>query len=100
VWRPALFAAASQKNIPRHRLTMASVNGFSALPVSPIGLYDPQNEKDACGVGFIANFKSRPSHDLVKDALTMLARMVRVLMTTRQNLANSTHAGSPRWMRL
>ena len=27
------------------------------------GLYDPRNEHDACGVGFVANIKGRKSHD-------------------------------------
>ena len=49
--------------------------GFSEFPQKPIGLYSPSEEKDSCGVGFIANFKSIPSHDLVRNALTMLARM-------------------------
>ena len=26
------------------------------------GLYDPRNEHDACGVGFVANIKNRKSH--------------------------------------
>ena len=26
------------------------------------GLYDPANEKDSCGVGFVANIKGQPSH--------------------------------------
>lgn len=39
------------------------------------GLYDPANEKDACGVGFIAHIKGKRSHDIVSDALTMLHRM-------------------------
>ncbi|MFT7489710.1 MAG: glutamate synthase (NADPH/NADH) large chain [Candidatus Promineifilaceae bacterium] len=39
------------------------------------GLYDPQFEKDACGVGFIAHIKGTPSHDIVTNALTMLHRM-------------------------
>uniref|UniRef100_A0A7S2QRY5 glutamate synthase (NADH) n=1 Tax=Norrisiella sphaerica TaxID=552664 RepID=A0A7S2QRY5_9EUKA len=38
-------------------------------------LYDPKNEKDACGVGFVANIKCKPSHLLVRDALEMLERM-------------------------
>eukprot|EP00954_Amorphochlora_amoebiformis_P013207 1036570-Amorphochlora_amoeboformis.AAC.2 len=38
-------------------------------------LYDPGNEKDACGVGFVANIKCKPSHLLVRDALEMLERM-------------------------
>ncbi|MFW6336277.1 MAG: glutamate synthase central domain-containing protein, partial [Phycisphaeraceae bacterium] len=39
------------------------------------GLYDPVNEKDACGVGFIADLKGRKSHRIVTDALEMLHRM-------------------------
>jgi len=39
------------------------------------GLYDPANEKDACGVGFIAHIKGKPSHSIVQDALTMLVHM-------------------------
>ncbi|MFP4223462.1 MAG: glutamate synthase large subunit [Phycisphaeraceae bacterium] len=39
------------------------------------GLYDPLYEKDACGVGFIAHIKGKPSHDIVRDALIMLQRM-------------------------
>ena len=29
------------------------------------GLYDPQFEHDACGVGFVVNIKGRKSHDIV-----------------------------------
>ena len=32
------------------------------------GLYDPQNEKDACGVGVVADIKGRRSHQIVLDA--------------------------------
>ncbi|MEC8906167.1 MAG: glutamate synthase large subunit [Verrucomicrobiota bacterium] len=39
------------------------------------GLYDPSYEKDSCGVGFVANMKGEPSHQIVVDALEMLVRM-------------------------
>ncbi|MGB0550234.1 MAG: glutamate synthase central domain-containing protein, partial [Limisphaerales bacterium] len=39
------------------------------------GLYDPANEKDSCGVGFVANLKGAPSHQNVLDALEMLGNM-------------------------
>ena len=39
------------------------------------GLYDPANEKDSCGVGFVANMKGVPSHQNVLDALEMLGNM-------------------------
>ncbi len=41
----------------------------------PHGLYDPANEKDACGVGFIAHIKGHKSHGIIEDAITMLQRM-------------------------
>ncbi|NOX51601.1 MAG: glutamate synthase large subunit [Gammaproteobacteria bacterium] len=35
------------------------------------GLYDPANEKDGCGVGFVCDIKGRPSHQIVTDAIHM-----------------------------
>eukprot|EP00095_Tigriopus_kingsejongensis_P007501 maker-scaffold538_size144251-snap-gene-0.10 protein:Tk07501 transcript:maker-scaffold538_size144251-snap-gene-0.10-mRNA-1 annotation:"glutamate synthase" len=39
------------------------------------GLYTPELEHDACGIGFVAHLKNRKSHDVVTQALDMLARM-------------------------
>ena len=39
------------------------------------GLYDPANEHDACGVGFVANIKGEKSNDIVRDGLLMLANL-------------------------
>ena len=39
------------------------------------GLYDPQREHDACGVGFIVHLKGRRSHQIVQDGLTALANL-------------------------
>ena len=39
------------------------------------GLYDPQNEHDACGFGFVVDVKGRPSHDIVAKALTVLVNL-------------------------
>ena len=38
-------------------------------------LYCPELESDACGTGLIANLSGIPTHDLIKDALTMLVNM-------------------------
>ena len=38
-------------------------------------LYDPAFEHDACGVGMIADLTARPSHETVRDALTILENM-------------------------
>ncbi|PSB19989.1 glutamate synthase large subunit [Phormidesmis priestleyi ULC007] len=39
------------------------------------GLYDPQFEHDACGVGFIVHMKGKKSHAIVEQALTMLVNL-------------------------
>ncbi|HWC83068.1 MAG TPA: glutamate synthase large subunit [Pseudonocardiaceae bacterium] len=47
---------------------------FSAIP-GPQGLYDPANERDACGVAMVADIRGRRSHRIVSDALTALANL-------------------------
>src|ERR1700682_4551399 len=49
----------------------------SDLPASAgaSGLFDPSLEKDSCGVGFIADIKGRPSHQIIKDGLTILLNL-------------------------
>ncbi|MEE8281343.1 MAG: glutamate synthase central domain-containing protein, partial [Gammaproteobacteria bacterium] len=39
------------------------------------GLYNPANEKDSCGVGFVANVKGERSHQIIRDADHLLCRM-------------------------
>jgi glutamate synthase (ferredoxin) len=39
------------------------------------GLYLPQFEHEACGVGFVVNMKGRKSHQLVADALQILLNL-------------------------
>ncbi len=39
------------------------------------GLYDPRNEHDACGVGFVAHMKGVKSHQIVRDGLFMLENL-------------------------
>ncbi|KAK9476289.1 hypothetical protein V1514DRAFT_322282 [Lipomyces japonicus] len=39
------------------------------------GLYDPEFEKDACGVGFVCNIKGVQSHKIVSDARSLLCNM-------------------------
>ncbi len=39
------------------------------------GLYDPQFEHDACGVGFIVHMKGNKSHEIVEQALTVLVNL-------------------------
>ncbi|MFE5160148.1 glutamate synthase large subunit [Streptomyces sp. NPDC056697] len=39
------------------------------------GMYDPRNEHDACGVGFVATLTGEASHELVEQALTVLRNL-------------------------
>lgn len=44
------------------------------LPIKQ-GLYDPEYEKDACGVGFTCHLKGLPSHKIVSDCRNLLCNM-------------------------
>src|SRR4051794_37178726 len=39
------------------------------------GLYDPANEHDSCGVGFVANIKGRKSHEVIDAGLQILVNL-------------------------
>src|SRR4051812_41703876 len=39
------------------------------------GLYDPANEHDSCGVGFVANIKGRKSHEVIQCGLQILVNL-------------------------
>ena len=41
----------------------------------PLGLYDPQFEHDACGLGVVANIKGRKSNKILRQALVVLRNM-------------------------
>ena len=44
-------------------------------PPGKHGLYDPANEKESCGVGFVAHIKGQRSHQIVLDAYEVLLAM-------------------------
>src|SRR5438034_2950054 len=47
---------------------------FSALPPKQ-GLYDPQFEHDACGVGFVVDIAGRKTNDIVRRSLQVLVNL-------------------------
>jgi glutamate synthase (NADPH/NADH) large chain len=47
---------------------------FAAIPEAH-GLYDPAQEKDACGLAMVATLHGEPTHDLVDMALEALRRL-------------------------
>ena len=50
------------------------IDGKVGFPAAN-GLYDPAQEKDSCGVGFVANIKGVPSHEIMTDAYHINSRM-------------------------
>ena len=54
--------------------TLENKSWASALPVKQ-GLYDPEFEKDACGVGFSCHIKGKVSHKIIADAKNLLCNM-------------------------
>ncbi len=46
----------------------------TGLP-APQGLYDPANERDACGIGFVANIKGQKSHDIILKGIQVLINL-------------------------
>ena len=53
---------------------MTNNSWASAIPQAQ-GLYNPELEKDACGVGFIVHVKGDRSHKIVSDANDVLCNM-------------------------
>ena len=71
------------KMTPSEEIVQASSAATCTEPVRAVtyglpakqGLYDPKNEHDACGVGFIAHMKGKKSHQIVKDGLFILENL-------------------------
>ena len=49
---------------------------MSASLPDAIGLYDPRNEHDACGVGFVVDVKGRKSHGVIEKGLQILLNLL------------------------
>ena len=48
---------------------------FSGNKPQKQGLYNPSNERDACGVGFVAHIKGQKSHAIVQKGLELLTNL-------------------------
>ena len=53
---------------------MSEVYPMNELPRRQ-GLYDPTNEHDACGIGFVVNIKGEKSHDIILKGLQVLINL-------------------------
>ncbi len=50
------------------------VNPRNGLPFAQ-GLYDPANEHDACGIGFVASIPGHKSHDIIRKGIQVLLNL-------------------------
>jgi glutamate synthase (NADPH) large chain len=53
---------------------MKEIYPFQGLPAAQ-GLYRPEHEHDACGVGFVASIEGRKSHDIVLKGVQILINL-------------------------
>src|SRR5271170_919982 len=51
-----------------------SIYPFSGLPKAQ-GMYRPEDEHDACGLGFVANIEGQKSHDIVLKGIQILVNL-------------------------
>lgn len=81
VLHPLLGPCSRSRPLPRSK--MSSTLEYQGLP-PPRGLYHPQYEKEACGVGFIVNINGKASHKVsffpskpIKDFSFLVASLCR-----------------------
>lgn len=72
---PLVSDYASPENISGFNAVKRDHTSFDASLPADQGLYSNENEKDACGVGFICHIKGNPSHKIVSDARQLLCAM-------------------------
>ena len=53
---------------------MNDTSATTGLPPAQ-GLYEPRNEHDACGIGFVANIKGHKSHDIIVKGIQVLVNL-------------------------
>jgi glutamate synthase (NADPH/NADH) large chain len=63
------LTASAKDNVKTAKSTIAR-----SMPEAQ-GLYNPHNEHDACGVGFIANMKGKKSHEIIQNGIKILENL-------------------------
>ena len=71
-------AAAAQHSERARRVRAAAQRAAGPIPAAgnvPAGLYDRQNDRDACGVGFLVDLKGRKSRKIIENGLEILTNL-------------------------
>src|SRR5664280_606355 len=72
----APVAAGTVRLAPPRRRDRTTSRADRRIPAPPTGgLYDPRFEHDACGVALVADLHGRPSHILVRQAISALEHL-------------------------
>ncbi|KAK4695587.1 glutamate synthase (NADH), partial [Lecanoromycetidae sp. Uapishka_2] len=66
IYGPQIEEEQPTASVYEYQNTPENRSWAGALPVKQ-GLYDPEYEKDACGVGFAAHIKGKASHKIISD---------------------------------
>src|SRR6476646_4702302 len=59
----------------KSKMRAKTLRGQKTGTPEPQGLYHPQFEHEACGVGFVVNIKGRKSHSIIQQALQGLLNL-------------------------
>ncbi|MBM2826144.1 MAG: Glutamate synthase (ferredoxin) [Dehalococcoidia bacterium] len=71
----------SDTTIGNNNISTCPIHGRPLKPVPPlerlkkVGLYDPAYERDACGVGVVANIDGSQSHEIITQAMRVLVNL-------------------------
>lgn len=69
------MASVLSNSIGQHNAESGSTQAaYTGRPLKQ-GLYNPSNERDACGVGFVAHIKGKKSHEIVQKGLELLTNL-------------------------
>src|SRR6185295_6213899 len=72
---PTLPPVPSVSSLDPARDDPERAEGSKGTP-GAVGLYDPRDERDACGVGFVVDIKGRRSHGVVEQGLQVLINLL------------------------
>ncbi|EJD05779.1 NADPH-dependent glutamate synthase [Fomitiporia mediterranea MF3/22] len=72
---PLVDEYTSPEGVASFNAVQRDPNSWAGAAPASQGLYDNENDKDACGVGFICHIKGDPSHKIVSDARQLLCAM-------------------------
>eukprot|EP01136_Pigoraptor_vietnamica_P036985 Opistho-1_new@104316 len=72
---PRIPQESAVSKLPTNIVTQAAQIQNEIADLSAHGLYRPSNEKDACGLGFVAHIKGVKAHNIVQQGLKILENL-------------------------